>query len=309
MNDFEFFTDQRQVDQFTLPLHNGKAQLTCKIFERWEERTSRSLNCGMRRKRTLRKTIGISATERDELESTISGSFGLHGIIGFKSELRGKLSRELTLEETREEEEEFEFEAPRCGRRIVRVYQLVRIYHLFFEDYRWWRLFRKADLFKSITEGVDRIYDRSIEIENDPDCGCHPKPAIGMDGLVNIALNKIAMLVGYRKTKSSLEIPTLGIVVRANDIHDVFFRTVQVNCEAIPPYLRFLADESATVLTGEFFPELGLETIHQTRGIESYPDYRVKEKTRRDRLLTTLIWGSLGAAVGAFLINKLNRSA
>lgn len=82
MTDFEFFTGDRQVDQFTLPLHGGKAQLTCTVLERWEERTSRSLNCGMRRKRTLKKTIGISAIEREELESTISGFFGLKGIAG-----------------------------------------------------------------------------------------------------------------------------------------------------------------------------------------------------------------------------------
>jgi hypothetical protein len=262
----------------------------------------------MRRKRKLKKTIGISATERDELESTISGSFGLEGIIGFKSELRGKLSRELTLEETREEEEEFEFEAPKCGRRIVRVYQLVRIYHFLFRDYRWWRLFRKPDLFKTIIEGVDRIYDRSIEIENDPDCGCHPKPAIGLDGLVNVALGKIGMLVGYKQTKNGLELPRLGITVRANNIHDVFFRTIQLNCEVIPPYLRFLANESAPVLTGEFFPELGLENIHQVGATESVRGYHEKQKVPRHDLLTTLIWGSVGAAVGAFLINKLNRS-
>jgi len=262
----------------------------------------------MRRKRRLKKTIGISTTEREELESTISGSFGLEGIAGFKSELRGKLSREVTLEEVREEEEEFEFEAPKCGRRIVRVYQLVRIYHFLFRDFRWWRLFRKEELFKTIVEGVDRIYDRSIEIENDPDCGCHPKAEIGIDGLVNVALGKIAMLVGYRQTKDGIELPSLRTIVKGDNLQDILFRTVIVGSEAIPPYLRFLANESSTILNAQFFPEVGLETVQEMRATESYRAYQKKKAPRSD-LLETLVWGSIGVVVGALLANKLSQSA
>jgi len=297
MNDFEFFVGDREVDQFTLFLHKGKAQLSCRVFERWEERTSRSLNCGMKRKRTLKKTIGISEVEHEELESTISGTFGLEGIAGFRSELRGKLSRELGLQISHEEEEEFEFEAPPCGRRTVRVYQLVRIYHLSFKDSRSW-FFRKGDLFKIVTEGLDRIYDRSIKIENDPDCGCKPQTSVEVDGLVNIDLGKIAILAGYRETKNGIELPDLGMLVNAGSVRELMFSTVKFPSDAIPAYLRFLADESRAYLNGRFFPELGLENVTETR---SGP------KRHRAELFDNLVLGSVGALAAVLLYKKAQR--
>lgn len=303
MTDFEFFTGDRQVDQFTLPLHGGKAQLTCTVLERWEERTSRSLNCGMRRKRTLKKTIGISAIEREELESTISGFFGLKGIAGFKSEIRGKLSREVSLEETHEEEEEFEFEAPKCGRRIVRIYQLVRIYQFYFKDFRSW-LFRRGDLFKTIVEAVDRVYDRSIEIENDPDCGCHPKATVGFDGLVNVALGKIAMLVGYKQEKNGIELPSLRILINADSIDEVWFRRIRLSAEAIPSYLLFLANESSPVLNGELVPLSSVEAVQEIQSSEFHKGkYRKRDKGLA--FFDSLLWGSIGAVAAALLFNKI----
>jgi hypothetical protein len=284
MYDFEFFTGDRKVDQFTLSLHKGKAQVSCTVLERWEERTSRSLNCGMRRKRTLKKSIGVSAVEREELESTISGSFGLEGIAGFKSELRGKLSREITFEESREEEEEFEFAAPKCGRLIVRVYQLVRIYQLSFKDFRSW-LFRKGDLFKTIVESVDRIYDRSIEIENDPDCGCNRKPELGFDGLVNLDLGKIAMLVGYQHKNNGIALPTLGVTLQASNIKEILFHSITLSSEAIPSHLLFLADESSSVLTGEFLPVSVRSAVRKSR-----------KRSRLDKLGLYLLGAGIGVA-------------
>jgi len=134
----EYFAGDRPVTSFTLPLHRGRAVLSGTVLERWEERLSRSLSCGIKHSRKLTRRVGVSVSERDDIEGTVKTSFGLKGIAELKSELKSKIGHEIQWDKSEEIEEAFEWQAPECGRRTISLYQLQRVYRLSFEDSRFW---------------------------------------------------------------------------------------------------------------------------------------------------------------------------
>jgi hypothetical protein len=77
------------------------------------------LSCGIKHSRKLTRRVGVSVSERDDIEGTVKTSFGLKGIAELKSELKSKIGHEIQWDKSEEIEEAFEWQAPECGRRTI----------------------------------------------------------------------------------------------------------------------------------------------------------------------------------------------
>jgi len=311
LDNLDFFSGERFY-AVVRTLHRGKAQLKWSVVERWEERLGRSLNCGMERTYTLKKILGVSLTEREDLESTIATSVGTKGILEAKSEIRSKLGRELRLEETQEEEEKFHFQAPKCGRITLRVYQFMRLHEISYKDNRFW-LWRKENFSKTITEWVNYLYDNSVVIDVDPACNCKDGPDNKIEGLARLSVGTIAMLVGYRQGESGLEFPALNMIFPDERIEEMFFRPFTLDAAIIPNHLRFLVGEHANTLTGHFQPyagELSLSKVstgllqQQTSGTASGEQElrRTSARAGESQNVFYLVLGGIVGAIGGLLL-------
>ena len=107
---------------------------------------------------------------------------------------------------------------------------------------------------KTVVEWLERIADQSKRLENDPACGCMPEPKVGSNGLVNLMLDRISMLVPFERGRGHIDFPTLGLSVRAKDIQQLFRKTYSIPRRHVPRYLLFLADADATIFQGRFRP-------------------------------------------------------
>ncbi len=293
MDQMHFFRGERLIGPFSLNLDNGKAEIMCEVIEEWISRKAWSISCGEKHRYVLKKHLGVSAAERQELEATISGSGKLFGISELKSQIKSKLGLEFRIEETIEEEDEFTFEAPKCGRLDHRVYQLRRLYKFTHRDMRSWieRLphpWRKNDFVQTIEEWVDDVYGAPIPTDPDPACNCKD-PRSEIDGLVTLFLGKISTVVGYKETGQTLEIPGIRFSADVSSVGDILNTDFVFERNVIPPYLLFLADERATRLKGRFLPYF---SIVQREAKEGRP------AEASDSLLYLLIGGSIGAIMG-----------
>ncbi len=293
MNEMHFFLGERVIGPFSLDIDSGKAQLTCTVIEEWIRKKAWSISCGEKHRYVLKKRLGVSTVERQELEATIAGSVKLIGISELKSQIKSKLGLEFRIEENLEEEDEFTFEAPKCGRLDHRVYQLRRLYRFTHRDKRSWmerfpNPWRKNDFTQTIEEWVDDIYGAPIPTDPDPACGCKDSRS-EIDGLVTLFLGKISTVVGYKRTEEGLKIPSLNFSANVRGIGQLLHTDFVFERNVIPPYLLFLADERATKLRGRFLPYINV------LGREAKEGRRVEAS---DSLLYLLVGGSLGAIVG-----------
>lgn len=278
MSATEFFVGDRIVDDFVIEFHGGKARLSCTVVERWEELISRPLICGGKYEREFTQRIGITSIDREEMEATISGSLGLKGIAEFKSAIKGKTGRELQLEQAQETKETTKFTAPKCGRLILLIYQLKRLYQFSYQDTRF--LHKDSWTKPPISQWIDRIHDASKRSENDPACGCDPKVVTGIDGLLYLALGKISMLAGYKDNGHGIEIPSLNLSIPANE-DQTLPSAVSIDRKAIPQHLVFLANEQADNLEGKLLPYIEeWSTDVDQENIELYGDLQGVKSSR-----------------------------
>lgn len=249
----DYFAGERIVDAFAVSFHGGKATLNCTVIERWDEEIRGILRCGNEHTYDVTNRYGVSVVEREELESTISGSLGIKGIAEFKSEIKGKVGRELKFEEGWEVKRGFKVGSPECARLSMLVYKFKRLFKFSFRDDRFWH---KDSWDKTITEWSNHIYDMSEKNIYDPNCGCEPTPKREPGGKINLLLNKMTMLLDYIHTDTGVEIANLNLAFPIENIQDLMFIDFTFDKAVIPDYLLFLAGETDNKLTGQFRPYL-----------------------------------------------------
>jgi gas vesicle protein len=292
----ELYSGDRRVDAFDLDLHGGKARLNCTIIERWEERFSRVLKCGNKRREVVTQKLGISSEERRHLEAQVKGSLGLSGIAELKSEIAGKIETRIELQESTEVQKEFTFEAPECGRLDLTCYQLRRIYRFRCEDTRFWH----ENWTGNVSEWVDRIYDKSRRYPYDPDCGFKPKSEPKIDGEITLVLDeKIAIDAGFSRTDEEISIPELDLSLSGKNIDQVLFGRLRLQRSVVPPHLLFLAGVTAEMLTVRVIPSV----TDRVAGTFQERDHRRQFATERKKLGTSAGLGYFvtGACIGAAL--------
>lgn len=249
-NDLVPFDGVRKVSDFWLDLFDGDGTLYCEITERWHEVMAKTIKCGTKYKRKLTCRLGVSRTEREDLEAVAKGQLGMKAIGSLEAAITGKTGVTTTLEHVAEFEEEFEFVAPECGAREIRIQQLQRLYEFQFEDRR---VFRRSKWSKSYEVWIDRVHDSSRVTKHDPECGCKGTPDKEPDGSFIIDLGKISFRLGFDQRGDHLYLPDIKARVprRALGRDNV---QVRLKPEMLPPHLLFLVQQRAESVVSRFVP-------------------------------------------------------
>ncbi|HWT03147.1 MAG TPA: hypothetical protein VN256_23045 [Pyrinomonadaceae bacterium] len=313
MAKLQFFPGERLVENFALRLSNGDVDLRCTVVEKWVEKLARSVSCGRSRKFILKKTLGISLTERKELEAAISSSLG-KGIAELKSEIRSKSGLEISFEETHEEQEEFSIQAPKCGRTTLQVYQLLRLYNFSYRDNRsflkrWFSSLRKFP--REMEEWLNRIYDMSMTDDTDPDCLImYPEcqgASEGREGLVNLDFENFGLLASYRRGDDGIVLINLNVSVPAKNIEELMYSEVTFERRMIPPHLLFLSGEHKDKLSARVLPyqgELAKARQIRTRGIH---ERRMSSESIQSEIPSYIMSGLIGATIILLLTTESGR--
>ena len=253
--DLELFSGEREVDEFVVPFHNGKATLSCTVRERWTDCLVAFLRCGNTQKFRLKRVIGVSKRELRTLEDAVKVNLGLESLLGFAGEIKEQTTTEIGLEESSEEEQEFQFQAPPNGLLAILVYQMQRVYYLHYEDNGWGR--RKHGFRLTVTEWLRRFFDDSKRHEQDPHCTGGLAVPQEPEGRALIDFGPYTLSVGYRETNRGLEVPTLDAFVGAGDVGKILSVPGTFERSIVPDYLLFLADDQREAIPGQFRIPIG----------------------------------------------------
>jgi hypothetical protein len=234
MESIDFFHGTRVQPPLVIPFYDGKAELECTISEGWGQLIVHSLKCGAKYVRKLKRSIGMVYTERNDLESLVSGSLGMKGIASLDAQISSKIGTELQLNRSEEIEDEFTFESPKCGERVIALYQFRRNIHLKYRDNR---MFHKKEWSMSTTYWADRIHDNSYMISKIPECGCEDDTPAPDDDRIYIDMGTVTMTTGFIDVGSRLKIPALDLEVDKSSLQ----KPVQLSRNKVPGYLVFLS--------------------------------------------------------------------
>jgi hypothetical protein len=236
-----FFNGSKLVQELDFEIEN-KVRIQGKIYERWIQKLSRSIACGVKEKRTIEKKVGLTQTQREDLESLVKGSIGIKGIASIESQIKSRIGSDITLECVINEKEEKEFEAPKCGRITICVYQLVREYELTIIDKRFLSFSKQAKKIHLI-EYTDNLYDESPTTESDPDCGCKDPIDDSDDGLLCLLINKkYQLLTTYKELPEKVLLKSLNISLTEADIGRLTLGKLRIDSSLIPAHIMYLAD-------------------------------------------------------------------
>jgi len=251
MNIPQLFGEQK-VDQFFIVTHRGRATLTCNVIEKWECILDRTLKCGNKLKHKITRTVGITKSHKESLDREIIGSLGFSGIAEFRSNVRAQTTEQYQFEDMYQEENEYSFESPKCGKLRILIYQLTRLFQFEYIDTRW---IHGDEWKREIKEWLPKIRDESKLSKNDPSCGCDENFDTGIDGLLFIDMGRIQILEGYKQER--------GDVIHLNRLNQSlsveyemwpYEFSRELKQETVPLHLLFLAFEESEVLKAQFTP-------------------------------------------------------
>lgn len=245
MSNVHFFSGTLIRQPLAFSFHNGQAQLICRISENWKQLLLHSIRCGNTYTHKLKRSIGITYTEKNDLESLLDGSLGVKGIASLDSQLSTKSGFELQLNRSEEVENEFHFTSPQCGEKIIALYQYQRTIDL---DYRDNRPNRKIEWPMHLVYMVDRIHDRSSVIPEIPECGCKSDNPEKGDGKIDIDMGNITMTADFVEYADYLKVPSLGLQINKSQDQN----TIVFSSELLPDYLRFLRGDNGKIIHAEF---------------------------------------------------------
>ena len=245
MGYLDFYTEIREVGDFKIDLFNGKGYVEGVVTERWQELLARTITCGDTYRRRIQSRLGMERSEHEELAATVTGKLGLAGLGSFESMIQGKVATEVRFQVEREWEDQYEFRAPECGRKVIKLYQQQRRFDLNFEDTR---AFRRGSWSRSIVTWLDRVHDGSRAIRRDPLCDCpdeeDPNDAVGR---FVARLGHMSVLVEATTDGKYAYLRPLNARVLLENLPTSQGAEVKIRLEQrmVPSYLRFLGgDES-----------------------------------------------------------------
>lgn len=126
-----YFSGYRSVGQpFKVEGEKG-CSLTCEIFEYWLNiECSATHECGSTTKFSIERTVGFSREDHHTLQQTIGASIGSSAFGQFKLESERTVGVMIVWQIESKVTREFQFSAPKCGRRGDVIYQLIREYRI-----------------------------------------------------------------------------------------------------------------------------------------------------------------------------------
>ena len=222
---------------FQIPIKKGE-YFSCDMEEVWEQVLSRPLRCGQKFKRTVRRKTGVLQEQREDLEATIKGSFGIKGLAQLESAIQAGTGASIKFEEYKEVEETIEVAAPEYGRYVLCYFQKKQLFNFEGRDSKY---FRGNPLYLTVQRWVDEYRDESRRYEVDPACGGPGDPLPPPDGILDIVMEggKLTIATPYRIKENGIEFDGLGL--RADvDLLDIMSSRTRLPLKALPEATRQL---------------------------------------------------------------------
>lgn len=206
----EYYPERRLIRQlFEIPIVTDKVKVMCAIYERWDFRRAFDCECGNKVTLKLIKTEGLSAAASAALQGSIESSLGVAGFASLKTTLQATVGITVNWSQVQSEEFTYECDPPKCGKRDISIYQLIREYDL--------AVYKRGGLFKagvwdrnggaSIPELTGYYTEVTDCIEWSKSCKCPPQETrADYDGRVSVDLGNISILAPYRLTIKGIDI-------------------------------------------------------------------------------------------------------
>lgn len=223
---------------------NERVSVHYQIEEWWYPLIDDSASCGAAGSYVVKRSLGVSKSHRDMLESALSGSIGPRDIAQVKSNLSSAI--ETTFKWDYEESDEYtlEYQAPVCGTYNLKRYQLVRDTVLTVIDRRW---FASASGSVHFSEKLPYFSDMSQSIPDDDRCNC-TKEDPGRrpyDGVIQFDAGNISGLMPFRMVKQKIQAEYGGFSAMLSAKARGPFR-MRIPLEMIPPDMVILGSLSSS---------------------------------------------------------------
>lgn len=264
-----FFIGRRVVDKGFSWEKGGKARLEWTVSEYWDRILSETIRCGAKGRFRQTRRVGITETQKRELEASLSASLGLGDLGPLKSKIQAKASIEVSWNVIEETERTTEFTAPKCGNYGALQYQKMREFDFHYQDDRW---LHKDSWQYRLTEHTCEIHDDSKTCEPDPNCGCRPDETNprDYDGLLHADFGAVSALAGYRTTPGGLDVSMFGKDFQFEGVDSLSFNRA-IELGRIHPSLVFLGNLQLPRYVARFSPYI------EPAIIESEPRLIIKE--------------------------------
>lgn len=224
---------------FSIPIVKGE-YFSCKMAEGWEQVLSRPLRCGQKFKRTVRRKTGVLQEQREDLEATIKGSFGIKGLVQLESAIQAGTGASIRFEEYKEVEETIEVAAPEHGRYELCYFQKKQVFNFEGRDSKFFSW--SAPWYLTVHRWVDEYRDESRRYEFDPACGGAGSQPHPPDGVLDIVVEggKLTIATPYRIKENGIEFEELGLRADA-ELLDIMSSKTQLSLKALPEVARQLS--------------------------------------------------------------------
>jgi hypothetical protein len=192
-------------------------RLQCTVFERWGSRGSKTLYCDDKKTIEVSKTVGITKTTSESIQSTLEGEIGVTGVAKVKSSIQALTGYSVQWSVSTTEKDSYEIKAPKCGRKTLSAYALLREYEFVaFKRGNW--IFR-ADFWDQVWDEPFVVVEETGDYmtipevsERDQRCidqlsECRePKESPAFDGRLALNFGPLAVLVPYKVLDKELRL-------------------------------------------------------------------------------------------------------
>lgn len=285
-----YFEGRKQVGEPFEVGMSGRRKLRCTIYQRWAEKDHYECHCGLTLPVKITKTQGITKTDSESFESSVSSKIGVKDVAELSSKIKAVSGHEVQWSYSKAEEMSFTCDAPQCGCKVVSVSQLVQEYELILYvrgylfkrnvwDMEWSRTISQELPFYSATQDVQEYDERCKD--------CVVKPSPEFDGRLSLDLGVLSLRVPYKMTKEQLDVRVgkFGLRFPVENYVEAMMAFSSRTGVAFTLETRFV-DRTLCYLSGlKETHAKGSARIYKTSGMRSQAEELAKEITLQNYVL------------------------
>ena len=247
-----FFVGRQTIGSpFEIPL-SGHTKIRCQIYERWKLKQTYECSCGLSVPFKVTRAWGVLEKDTETIEAAVGSSIGSKEVARLNSKITATSGHEIEWSYSKAEEMSFTCDAPACGRKEIRVYQLTYDYEIsgYSRGYIFKRTVWDLEWTWTVSEEI-ASYSCTCDVsEFDERCkNCMAKPSPEFDGRLSLDLGPLSLRIPYKMeaTKMETRIGKYGIALPVSDYQKHIAQlegnglTVAMGQNLIDPALLFLS--------------------------------------------------------------------
>ncbi len=201
----EFFEGSKDIAHAEFTSENGKTMVACVVYERWVPIHQETIRCGATLECKLKRHLGVKVEEKRKFEEKLSATVGLKAIGNIQTAITEKSSISSVMEDYVEVERNLTYEAPRCGKYQIHLFQLARFVQVSGSTRRFLR--EPLEWTSSLSEHLNFYYDASDSSDYDVSCDSEePKQKEQKGGHYLVDLGVLAFRAPYYHLEDGFKI-------------------------------------------------------------------------------------------------------